>query len=279
MIVTTKDDMVRLSGALVKNQWLTIKAAANLLLHDRPEGIIIDCEELEHVSEEGARTFLDAMRDIQVGGSRIMVCNLPENVLRVVRTVPGVRSQLPIAATVEQARASLRLSQSAPSAEAEGPGGKPCLLVPITEGMDIEYSVLIASRLAHDMKLPVRIVYLMQVARNLPLGAPLPEEEDAANLLLERAEETAHKQGIVFTKHVERVRDLLDGLLLVVKNYRASHVIVSLYADRVNDELFTDLIAMLLRRTPCNVLIGRQQPDATHPSPCSAFPGEERSGE
>src|SRR5260221_6268820 len=110
MIVTTRGDMVGLSGALVKNQWMTIKAAANLLLKEHPEGIIIDCSELDNVSEEGAKTFLDAMRDIQAAGARIVVCSLPENVMQVLRTVRTVRSQLPIASCLEEARASLRLS-------------------------------------------------------------------------------------------------------------------------------------------------------------------------
>src|SRR5215470_1559686 len=126
MIVTSSDDVVRLSGALVKNQWLTIKAAANLLLQSHPQGIIIDCGELTHVSEDGAKTFLDAIKDIQAAGARMVVCNLPPEVLQVIRSVPGVRSQLPIANSVDEARASLRLSGEAPKTEAgqtSGAGG------------------------------------------------------------------------------------------------------------------------------------------------------------
>src|SRR2546423_14889910 len=112
MIITSKDDVVQLAGSLHKNQWLTIKAAANLLLRDHPRGIIIDCEELTDVSEDGAKTFMEAMKDIQGAGSRIVVCNLPENVLRVVKSTPGIRSQLPLATSKEEARASLLLCGS-----------------------------------------------------------------------------------------------------------------------------------------------------------------------
>ena len=101
MIIETKDDVVRLSGSLHKNQWLTIKAAANLLLQQHPEGIIVDCARLEEISEDGAKTFLEAMRDIEAARSRIIVANLPEKVLAVLKSVPGVRSQLPIAESVE----------------------------------------------------------------------------------------------------------------------------------------------------------------------------------
>ena len=60
MIIETKNDVVRLSGALKKNQWLTIRAATDLLLKDHPEGIIIDCEHLTEISSEGAKTFLSS---------------------------------------------------------------------------------------------------------------------------------------------------------------------------------------------------------------------------
>src|SRR5437879_2535309 len=109
MIVTGKNDIVQLSGALHKNQWLTIKATARLLLQQHSQGILIDCSELTEVSEEGTKTFLEAMRDIQGEGARIVLVNLPDNVLQVMRCVPGVRSQLPIAKSEEEARASLRV--------------------------------------------------------------------------------------------------------------------------------------------------------------------------
>ena len=110
MIIETKDDVVRLSGSLTRNQWMTIKAAANLLLTNHPEGIIVDCSHLEGISEDGAKTFLEAMRDIEAAKSRILVVSLPQQVLAVCKTVPGVRSQLPIADTIEDARASLRMA-------------------------------------------------------------------------------------------------------------------------------------------------------------------------
>ena len=55
------------------------------------------------ISEDGAKTFLEAMRDIEAAKSRILVVSLPQQVLAVCKTVPGVRSQLPIADTIEDA--------------------------------------------------------------------------------------------------------------------------------------------------------------------------------
>src|SRR5579862_4697127 len=130
MIVSGKNDVVQLSGALHKNEWLTIKALAKILLQQYPEGILIDCSELTDVSEGGTKTFLEAVRDIQGEGARIVFVNLPDHVLQVVRTVPGVRSQLPIAASEAEARASLRMGR-ATVADAERPVVENSILIPL----------------------------------------------------------------------------------------------------------------------------------------------------
>src|SRR6476469_754974 len=144
MIIEQKDDVVRLSGSLTRNQWMTIKAAANLLLTNHPEGIIVDCSHLEGISEDGAKTFLEAMRDIEAAKSRILVVSLPQQVLAVCKTVPGVRSQLPIADTIEDARASLRMANRQGMMKEKQNGGDPTkrsltILVPIVANMELNY--------------------------------------------------------------------------------------------------------------------------------------------
>lgn len=260
MIVYTHEDLVRLSGSLVKNQWLTIKAAANLLLRDHPQGIVIDCSELTQVSEEGAKTFLEAMRDIQHAGSRMIVANLPDDVLRVIRAVPGVRSQLPIASSIEEARASLKLAATAPGPTAAHASPGPGVLVPLFDTMDLEYAVTTAGRLARADHLSLHLVALLVVARNLPVGTPLPEQETAANQQLETAGALARKFGVPVARHMERVRDIDEGLLHLLKQYNASHVVVAAQAARANDEPFVNLVEALLHRAPCNVLVCRRAP-------------------
>ncbi|MGC8666606.1 MAG: universal stress protein [Chthonomonadales bacterium] len=261
MIVTTKDNVIRLTGSLVKNQWLTIKAAANLLLKTHPEGIIIDCSGLEHVTDEGARTFLDALRDIQSAGARIVVCNLPDDVQQVLRTVPGVRSQLPIARSLEEARASLQLSEPA-AAEGNGRGERSAgIIIPILSGLDIEHALVLAARLARDLKAPVHLVYLLEVSRNLPLTSPLLEEEEAASRVLQEAVQRARKHGLTPFASIERVRDPDEGLLQILRNLKAVCVVVGGFAHRSEDARFFEIAELLLRRAPCSVLVGRKAPE------------------
>ena len=263
MIVSTQDDMVRLSGALVKNQWLTIKAAADMLLMEHPEGIIIDCSELEHVSEDGAKTFLEAMKDIQSVGARIVVCNLPENVLQVIRSVPGVRSQLPLASSMEEARASLRLSSMARPSETDAAAKAEGILVPMMPGLDALYSVFIAAKISRELRQPLHLVYLMEVARHLPIGTPQPEEEERAHQMMEAASQEAKRLNVPSDTHLERVRDAQEGILHSIKSYKTSWVILGAYPQNVKDDAFMDLVSALLKRAPCSVLVARRGQETT----------------
>src|SRR5687768_8729189 len=258
MIVATKDDCVHLSGSLVKNQWLFIKAAAVDLLNNHPQGIVIDCAELEHISEEGAKTFLDAMKDIQAAGARMIVSGLHDNVLKVIRNVPGVRSQLPIAGTVEEARASLRLSGTAHGADSTTKPGAGGIIVPLLPGLDTEHAVELAALASRDRRIPIHLVYLLEVARNLPMATPLPDEESAANQMLELAASVAKRLNLASTMHLERVRDAGEGVLQVIQTYKAEYLILSSFSEGGDSTSFLQLVDTLLRRAPCNVLVGRR---------------------
>ena len=266
MIIETRSDVVRLTGSLHKNQWMSIRAAANLLLHEFPQGIIIDCSGLDNISEDGARTFLEAMRDIESARARIIVASLPANVLNVIKTVPGVRSQLSVAASVEAARASLQMQRKAP-APAPTPDATrsgQVILVPLMAEVDLSYGADLAARLAKVARAELRLVYLLEVTRTLPLNAPLMEQEQAAQTALAKAVGLARGQNVVPQEHIERVREAVDGALAAVKTYSATQVVIgaSKHAmDHSDHDRFDTLVDTMLHRASCEVIIGRLSKD------------------
>lgn len=264
MIIETRDDVVRLSGSLHKNQWLTIKAAAAMALQEHPQGIIVDCSRLEEISEDGARTFLEAMRDIEAAKARIIVANLPPNVLIVLKTIPGVRSQLPIADSVEAARASLRMwhRPSAPTPSTET--SRRVILVPLVPGLDLTYGAHMAGRIGRAGRVEIRLIYFLEVARTLPLNAPLQEEEQAAQESLAQALQLAKQYNVPTTEHVEHVREAPDGILAAIKTQCADMVVIGATNEPVGAEghdRFHHLVDTLLHRAPCEVIIGRLKPN------------------
>ncbi len=262
MIIETRGDVVRLSGSLHKNQWMSIRAAVNLLLHDFPQGIIVDCSGLQDISEDGAKTFLEAIRDIESAHARIIVVSLPQKVLSVIKTVPGVRSQLPIAASIEEARSSLQIHKRPTAATAAGDmvkGGQ-IIVVPLMADVDLSYGADLAARIARVSRGEVRLVYLLEVTRTLPLNAPLMEQEQAAETALGVAAQLSQRNGTIAQQHVERVRDAVDGAIAAIKTYGASMIVVgaSKHAmDHGDHDRFDALVETLLHRAPCEVIVGR----------------------
>ena len=109
MIIEVKDDILSLSGAFYANYWPTLESAVRYLLRSHPRGIIVDCSGMTIAREAGVRTFLEALRHAATQGWRALFINLPDELARQVRSTPGLRSQLPIAGSVEEARRSLEI--------------------------------------------------------------------------------------------------------------------------------------------------------------------------
>ena len=110
MIVESYEDVIVLSGELRSNFWETIHTAIALTLKRHPTGVIIDCSGITLMTPEGGETFHDAIDFVaEHDRARIVVAGVSKSVLEVLRSVPEVRSQLPVAESVEDARRSLDL--------------------------------------------------------------------------------------------------------------------------------------------------------------------------
>lgn len=257
MIVYTKDDTVKLSGALTRNQWPTIKAAAHVLMKEHPEGILIDGGELTEVTPEGARTFLDALKDIEASGARIIVCNLPQGAMEVLKKVPGLRSQLALSMSVDQARESLRAESVCSVGLPEG-----AIVVPALESVDMETALRLAYVMNRDLGKPVGLLGFVCVPRELPLSAPMPEEEGRVQKLIMSGAELARRHGFRCYAMVQRVRDIRDGLLHALSEARSFRVVLALRVEEAEQEDYLDLADLLLRKAPCGVLIARMSSGA-----------------
>lgn len=252
MIVEARNDTVTLLGALKKNHWQTIKAAANLLLKRHPSGIIINCAGITECTEEGAETFGDAQTYIQKHGARIVLCDIPEHVMEVLRRVPGVRSQLPVSCTMAQARASLGLPSTYETSDT--PPQK-IVLLPVWEGMDAQYAAQHALHVSKDHQAVLHIIYILLVPQRLALSTPMPEQEERAYRTLTELEEMARRARVKVEKRVERCRDLARGIVTTAEQEQASHLVLGITpGDPATDNGF---VSTILQRAPCEVLVVR----------------------
>ncbi|MFQ3550065.1 MAG: hypothetical protein SNJ70_09985 [Armatimonadota bacterium] len=209
---------------MTSNIWPAIQAAAALLLEKHPEGIIIDASSLNSCNEEGAETFVDAAAYISDHDARIVVAALSNDVLEAIRDVPGVRSQLPVADTLEEARASLALDE----AELKRGTATFTALVPLVGNWEesIEHTMKLS-----DDSCEIHVLDLINVPRTLPLGSPMPEREQDGLKKLQLAKDIIEKRNMKCFTHVERVRSQVSGLIEFIKNLEPDFVVMSINRD------------------------------------------------
>lgn len=253
MIVEARRDVISLRGSLTQNEWPTIQTAAKVLLEEHPKGIIIDCSNLTEISPAGAVTFRDAVSYIQRHDARIIVAGIPESAMEVISGVRAVISQLPIAPTVEDARASLGLEGLE-----TGTPGKAGVVAVFLIG-EWERAMQIACQSADRRRQEIHVVDLLRVPRTMPLATPMPEAEAVARRKLDEAEKTAKSYRISAIRHVERVRTVAEGIQRLFSTLKPEAFVVCVARrDEQTQELLNEVMPGLISDPPCEIIYVRR---------------------
>lgn len=246
MIVESYQDVIILSGALRSNHWETIHTAVSLTLDRYPTGVIIDCSGLTECTLLGADTFRSAHEFIQDHDSRVIVAAVPKQVMDVLKEVPDVRSQLSVADSVELARASLNvLNEHVDQEELENLKIKKekhlahegVIALVLTLTPRDEYLVKYTANLCDTLHAGIRLIAPIIVPRELPIQAPLPQEEKVAAEAVKRAYAQAQGLKVWAEKDIARARDLGSAIEESLEGEDVLQVIVGLSceADDVDD--------------------------------------------
>ena len=232
MIVESYEDVIVLTGALRSNFWETIHTAISLTLKRHPTGVIIDCSGITEITEDGAETFHDAIDYVnEHDRARIVVAAVPPHVLEVLRSVPEVRSQLPIAATVEDARLSLDLLVES----GDDPKKKrrkdqevrqyDRTIVAVLSGDESDEDLLhVVKEFVSTQPAKVFLLFPIIVPRNLPLQAPMPELEQRAVKSIESAKAKMLEYKTAHEARVEHGRDYPSLIHAITEEVNAARV-------------------------------------------------------
>lgn len=262
MIVESYEDVIILSGALNANYWETIHTAISLTLKRHPSGVIIDCGGVTEATGEGALTFHDALDFVsEHDQARIIVANVPPQVLEVLKDAPEVRSQLPIVATVEEARRSLDLlSQGAVTKKERDLERKrvDLTVLSVLTGDPSDVDVMVVTReMVNNLAARVTILLPVIVPRELPLTAPMPDVEERLS------DASAHGKDVLIgcetpsEVRLERARDLSTLVAEMSEELTAAYTILAIPDDSVGHEKSAKLIRAVLDKMRRPVLFVR----------------------
>jgi APA family basic amino acid/polyamine antiporter len=133
------------------------------------------------------------------------------------------------------------------------------VLVPLADGQYDESVVATASKLAARKRRGIHVLALVTVPASLPIGAPMPDAEAAAESLIEQAKVQA---GARVSGHMEKIRSGQAGRRIIEEavDMRAAAIVMPL-PRRVNGaSLFGKTLETVLAERPCRVII-ESQPD------------------
>ena len=265
MIVESYEDVILLSGALRSNFWETIQTAISLTLKRHPTGVIVDCSGITECTTAGAETFQYAMEYIRDHDARIIVAAVPPHVMEVLKSVPEVRSQLAVAASVEEARRSLDLllEPEEKKRASKAPREKLAkIILLITEGDSCPELYELAMEMSEALHAEIAVAYAIIVPRHLPLQAPLAADEAEASRVIEEAKRELTKRNVPHSVSLERGRDVASALEQVVAETKAIRVVCALSPNE--NELDGQLKALrsVLTKVPLPVVAVR--PTACH---------------
>ncbi len=248
MIVEFYEDVVQISGSLRSNFWDTIHTAISMALQKHPQGVIVDCSGITECTLAGADTFRDAMEYISRQDALIILAAVPAAVQEIVKSIPEVRSQLAIAASVEEARHTMDLLINE-----EGKGTKADAMQVAIQlcGTECDAAAMkAAARMARSTQGHVHIVYPIVVPRDLALHAPLPQQEDSAVSAVDKIKDLFKEKHLPYTVHIERGRDIGVILNTVCEANRVEYLFVPLPA---NPDAAANNVRSILSRLKCTV--------------------------
>ncbi len=235
MIIEARKSRITLCGAIERNHWKTIRAAAQLLLEHSPGGIVVDCRQVNKTTPKGVLTFEQGIAEITAQGHKIVFAGLPPDLRQTVGKIPGLRSEIIVIDTVEEAERILGIE----TRYTERPVGTGELHVVVVGNNLIENPALtLACRLAKRRLTHLHITYMVEVPHFLPLSASTKKIEEAGQTL-DSAKSFAQDLGFPPTVEIAHVRTLEAGLHGIMSDLSPNAVFLA--APRGETQLLSKL--------------------------------------
>jgi len=133
-------------------------------------------------------------------------------------------------------------------------------LVPVVGAKVDDETVRLACTIAQATKGKVYIIYVIEVARTLPLDAELEADNKRAEELLARAEKIADTIGCQVETEILQARETGPAIVDEAIERGVDVIIMGLrYEKRFGDFDMGTVVPYILRNAPCRVLVWREQ--------------------
>jgi len=130
------------------------------------------------------------------------------------------------------------------------------VLVPTTGAAYSQRGVELACRLAEEQNAAILLLYVIEVPRTLPLGAPLESAEEEARQALETGREVVALHNLPVRSVIQRARTAGDGIIAAANDHRVDLIVTGLASSHAHPG-WGRTADTLLHRAPCEVIFDR----------------------
>jgi basic amino acid/polyamine antiporter, APA family len=127
----------------------------------------------------------------------------------------------------------------------------------VVRSAESEEALVVAARLAAERRSRVAIVHVIEVPMERPLTADLPDEERAANELLDDARALVESRGVRAVTRLERARSAGPAIVADAVARTADLVVIGAPRRIVGRRtpVFGKTVRHVLKHSPCRVIV------------------------
>lgn len=97
----------------------------------------------------------------------------------------------------------------------------------------------------------INVVYVIEVPRNLPLGAEMPDKVEGARLAINRAKDIAAKYGVNINTSVIYARTMEDSIIATAQELKCD--VIAIAQDNQKLRIFSNAASNIYQRAKCSV--------------------------
>jgi len=125
------------------------------------------------------------------------------------------------------------------------------ILIP-TDGKQISESVInFICSVQKIIGSDINVIYVVEVPRNLPLNAPMPDKVQAAKAAIDRAREIAENHGASINTSIIYARTAEDSIISTAEELKCD--VIAIAQDNQKLRIFANAAANIYQRAKCSV--------------------------
>jgi nucleotide-binding universal stress UspA family protein len=136
------------------------------------------------------------------------------------------------------------------------------IVVPVVRSYESEEALVAAARLAAERRATIAVVHVLEVPMDRPLDAVDPDEENAADDLLDEARGLVEAYGVRTVARLARARGAGPAIVAEAAQRNAELIVIGAPRRRLKGrgKIFGTTVDYVLKASPCRVLLtaGRQ---------------------